>query len=193
MATKPAKKSATVEDVAVENVIVEETKEITQAPVSKKSVKKAKEYKSDDLIPCRSVTAGELFCSAKKSGILYKWANHGYTENVRYEDLVYMRDSRSNYLFKPRFIIEDNNLIDSKGWEKVKAVYDNAFTKQDIDEILNLPNTQFAEALKQVPKSMQNTLKTVITERVENGTFDSITKIKTVDSILGSDLMCLIR
>lgn len=44
-----------------------------------------------------------------------------------------------------------------------------------------------------MPKNIQNTIKIVITEKLENGTFDSIKKVKAVDEILNSDLLCLIK
>lgn len=189
MATKTMKKPVKEDAVLAIDVV---DAEIVDVPV-KKTSKKTREYTNGDMIPCRSVTAGEMFSSGKKSGILYKWANHGSIEDVRYEDLIYMRDSRSSYIYNPRFVIEDMELVDSKGWEKVKSVYDNMFTQKDIEEILNLPLTQFTAALKKLPTSIQNTIKVVITERIENGTFDSISKIRAVDSELGSDLMCLVK
>ena len=187
--TKSMKKPVKEEVINDTDITVEE---IAETPVKKPS-KKAKEYQNGDMIPCRSVTAGEMFCLGKKSGIMYRWANHGYVEDVRYEDLVYMRDSRSGYMYKPRFIIEDTELLTAKGWDKVSVIYDAMFTQRDIDEILNLPIGQFKSALKQLPVTIQGTIKVVIAEKIDNGTFDSINKIKAVDEVLGSDLMCLIK
>lgn len=184
---KPVKEEPIIDATGVDGV------EAASATATKKAKKVEKTYQDGDMIPCRSITAGEMFCSGKKTGILYKWANHSSIEDVRYEDLVYMRDSRSGYVYKPRFVIEDNELIDSKGWEKVKAVYDSMFTQKDIEEILNLPLAQFKAALTQLPSSVQDTIKVVITERIENSSFDSISKIKAVDAVLGSDLMCLVK
>ena len=36
-----------------------------------------KEYNGDDLIPCRSMTKGELICVGKKSKETYVWADYG--------------------------------------------------------------------------------------------------------------------
>lgn len=192
MATnKSMKKPVKEESVNVANVTLEETTEVV-AP-AKKSTKKTKEYQNGDMIPCRSVTAGEMFCSGRKSGILYKWAAQGTIEDVRYEDLVYMRDSRSSYVYNPRFVIEDAGLLATKGWEKVQAVYDDMFTQRDIEEILNLPVAQFTAVLEKLPKTIQTTIKIMVAERIENNTFDSMQKIKVIDSTLGSDLMCLIK
>ena len=145
------------------------------------------------MIPCRSVTAGEMFCSGKKTGILYRWADQGTIEDVRYEDLVYMRDSRSGYVYNPRFVIEDAELLTLKGWDKVQNVYDAMFTQKDIEEILNLPVDQFTKILSKLPKTIQTTIKIVVAEKIENGTFDSMNKIKAIDATLDSDLMCLIK
>lgn len=189
MATKSPKKTTKPSEEIINEVVTEETT-VAKTEVETKNVK---EYKPDTLIPCRSVTAGELLCSAKKTGILYRWANQGSIEDVRYEDLQYMMDSRSAYIFSPLFIIEDEELLEQDRWKNVKKLYDDMITMSDIEYILNLPKNQFKEALKKVPKSIQDTIKVVITERIEDGTFDSISKIQAVDEILGSDLICLIR
>lgn len=154
---------------------------------------KKRVYAADDMIPCKSVTAGELLYSAKKSGIFYRWADYGSVEDVRYEDLVYLRDSKSMYLYSPLFIIEDDELVNDKKWARVKEVYNSLMESVDIDEILSLPINDFKAVLKQMPKNIQNTIKIVITEKLENGTFDSIKKVKAVDEILNSDLLCLIK
>lgn len=195
MATKSPKKTTKPSEEMINETVIEETaiveeKNVTKAEVATKPVKK---YEPDTLVPCRSVTAGELLCSAKKSGILYRWANQGSIEDVRYEDLQYMRDSRSTYIFSPLFVIEDEELLAQDRWDKVKKAYDDMITIADIDQILNLPKNQFKSVLKKLPKSIQNSIKIVITERIEDGTFDSIQKIQAVDEILGSDLICLIR
>ena len=191
MATKSMKKPVKEEATITTDLTLEEIAE-APAPV-KKTVKKVKEYQSDDMIPCRSVTAGEMFCSGKKTGILYRWADQGTIEDVRYEDLVYMRDSRSGYVYNPRFVIEDAELLTLKGWDKVQNVYDAMFTQKDIEEILNLPVDQFTKILSKLPKTIQTTIKIVVAEKIENGTFDSMNKIKAIDATLDSDLMCLIK
>lgn len=191
MATNKSMKKPVKEESVNIAEVTETTVETSVA--TKKSAKKAKEYQNGNMIPCRSVTAGEMFCIGKKSGILYRWASQGTIEDVRYEDLVYMRDSRSGYVYHPRFVIEDAELLATKGWEKVQVVYDDMFTERDIEEILNLPVPQFTAALAKLPKTIQTTIKIMVAERIENETFDSMNKIKAIDSVLGSDLMCLIK
>ena len=74
--------------------------------------KTAKKYAPSDMIPCRSITYGELLLPGAKTKLLYTWANYGDVTEVEFQDLQALKSTRSTYLFKPRFIIEDEELVE---------------------------------------------------------------------------------
>ena len=102
-----ATKKETVTEEIVETVAQEET------PVVKKSA--PRKFAPDDMITCRSITYGELLLTGTKSKLLYSWANYGDTTEVEFQDLQALKSTRSSYLFRPRFIIEDEELIEQWG------------------------------------------------------------------------------
>lgn len=170
----------------------EAVSEETEVVVETKATKKvARKFEPDDLIVCRSITFGELLLTGKKSKLLYSWANYGDTTEVEYQDLQALKSTRSSYLFKPRFIIEDEEL--AAQWSKdFGDIYKNI---EDIDaeDLLKLPVAQLRSKLKKAPKGVQLAVKNIAGDKILNGSLDSLAKIKAIDDILGTDLKLYIK
>lgn len=164
----------------VEDVVVEDAKP------KKQSAKAPRKYAPDDLITCRSITYGELLLTGTKTKLLYTWANYGDTTEVEFQDLQALKSTRSSYLFKPRFIIEDEELVEqwSKDFEKIYS--DIVMT--DVEDMFRLPLNQFKAKLKKAPVGIQQAVKNVAGEKILNGSLDSLAKIKAIDEILGTEL-----
>ena len=173
------------------DVIVDETTVVAAEDESTKSVKKApaksaRKYAPDDMITCRSVTYGELLLTGKKSKLLYDWANYGDTTEVEYQDLQALRSTKSSYLFKPRIVIEDEELVEQ--WSKELSDMYKHIVDVDVDGLFKLPLAQFKSKLKKAPKGVQQAVKNIAGEKILNGSLDSLAKIKAIDEILGTDL-----
>ena len=174
MATK---KTTTENEIVEEKPVVEETKPVAKQP---------KKFAQDDMIPCRSVTYGELLLTGPKSKLLYSWANYGDVTEIPFQDLQALRSTRSSYLFRPRFIIEDEDLVEL--WAKdLKDMYDN-LVDEDVDALFKLPLNQFKSKLKKAPRGVQQAVKNIAGEKILNGSLDSLAKIKAIDEILNTDL-----
>jgi hypothetical protein len=162
------------------------TEESVEQEVKKPVAKTPRKYAPDDLIPCRSVTYGELLLSAPKSKLMYVWANYNDVTEVEFQDLQALKSTRSNYLFRPRIVIEDEELVEQ--WSKdFKDMY-SKITHVDVEEIFDLPLGKFKTALKNAPKGVQQAVKNIAGEKIMNGSLDSLAKIKAIDEILGTDL-----
>ena len=73
-------------------------------------------------------------------------------------------------------------------WSKdFKELYDGII-EVDVEEMFNLPLTQFKSKLKKAPKGVQQAVKDIAGEKILNGSLDSLKKIKAIDEILGTDL-----
>lgn len=174
MATK---KTATENEIVEEKTVVEEIKPVVKQP---------KKFAQDDMIPCRSVTYGELLLTGPKSKLLYSWANYGDVTEIPFQDLQALRSTRSSYLFRPRFIIEDEDLVEL--WAKdLKDMYNN-LVDEDVDALFKLPLNQFKSKLKKAPRGVQQAVKNIAGEKILNGSLDSLAKIKAIDEILNTDL-----
>jgi hypothetical protein len=168
--------------------VSEEIEVTTESKATKKAPRK---FAPDDLIVCRSITFGELLLTGKKSKLLYSWANYGDTTEVEYQDLQALKSTRSSYLFKPRFIIEDEDLVEQWG-KDFGDVYKNI---EDIDaeDLLKLPVAQLRSKLKKASKGVQLAVKNIAGDKILNGSLDSLAKIKAIDEILGTDLKLYIK
>jgi len=177
----------------IEDVVIEEdtVKKVTS---KKKEVtkKKAPKFELTDLILCKSVTGGELLFPSKKTGMLYVWSNFGDTCEVEYQDLRALKSTRSPYLYRPLFIIEDEDLVEL--WSKdLLPIYTKFAGLEDIDDFFNLPVDEFERKLREVPVGVQGAIKTFASEKIQNGTFDSNNKINILDEILGTDLKIYLK
>lgn len=167
------------------------TEEVTKDEVIKETPKKTpRKFAQDEMIPCRSVTYGELLYPAKKSQLLYTWANYGDVTEVEFQDLQALRSTRSQYLNDPKFIIEDEELLEQ--WPEFKKLYENV-ALIDTDKLFALPLNQFKAKLRNIPAGFRDSLKNVASAKILDGTLDSLAKINAMDEILGTGLKLLIQ
>jgi len=144
-------------------------------------------YNPDDTIWTTSVTAGELIMIGKKTKNIYTWSNYGDRTEIDYQDLAAAKSSKNSYIFAPRFIIEDEDLLNSKGWESVKEVYDNFSSISEIESIFDLNIGAFNRAIQNLPQGLVGTVKSIAAEKINNRTLDSISKIEVLDRELGTE------
>lgn len=163
-----------------------EKKEVIEA-APKKAPRK---FAMDDPILCRSVTFGELLLPGKKSQLLYTWANYGDTTEVEFQDLQALRSTRSAYLNAPYFVIEDEELLEQ--WPEFKALYEKV-AAIDVDNLFNLPINQFKKRLREIPVGFKDSIKNIASDKILNGSLDSLAKINALDEIFGTDLKLLIQ
>lgn len=154
--------------------------------------KQKKEYSDKDLILCESITRGYLSCKGKKTGEIYRFTNHGDTCEIEAQDLNGLKASKSAYLYKPLFIIKDEEFLEQPKWKDIKELYQKTVVN-DINDLIDLPNSQFEAALSNLPEGYRDILRDEVATRIHNGTFDSLTKIKIIDKICGTDLKLLIE
>lgn len=167
-----------VSDVEVTSVVKEAS---TDASKTKKT------FKSDDVIPCKSVTNGELLYVGPKTGILYRFADYGYIEDVEYQDLLYSVRSRQSVVVKPRFVVLDDDFVEQN--KELNKIYENMYTQEDINNILELDVATIMNVVPTLPSGIKDALKGIVTTRIYNGTFDSVAKIKAFDELFGTKML----
>lgn len=172
--------------VDTEEAIVEESKvnEPKRAQVTPKTNKK---YSPNDLVECRSVTGGELILIGDKSKLQYTWADYGDTAWVEYQDLQALQSRRSGFLTKPRFIIEDEILVEQWG-SMLKPIYDKINT-QSIEDFFALPLNKFKAQLKVMPEGLKDAVKTRAVQMIQSEELYDIRKVREIDEVLGTDFV----
>lgn len=190
--TTTATKKTNQKVVKVEKPVEKIAETTTAENVVEDVIVVEKEFKGDDLIPCRSMTRGELLMVGKKTKEVYVWSEYGDVTEVEYQDLLALKASKSAFIFDIMFFIEDEDLINTAKWNEVKKLYEEIYA-EDVTVLLEMDNDSFKSALSSLPKGLKKAIVTEIATRMEEGTFDSLQKIKIVDSVCGTDLNCLLR
>ena len=161
-------------------------KEVEQEVVETKATA-PKKHKEDDLISCLSVTAGLLVMAGRKTGAIYRWIDAGDRVNVEYTDVLAEIRAHSNYVYRPRFVIEDDIILAEH--KELNALYDTLYSKDDIKQILALPAPQMRQVIAQLPDGVKETLKSMAAMAIDTGELDSVARIKTLDEIFGTQML----
>lgn len=208
--TKTDTKASTVEktkDVVTTSEIVSEDKTTETAKVvaqavketieqlktddtkTKTGAKKEQDFAADDLILCRSVTEGTLYLGGSKSGMLYTWSGFGDVQEVEFQDLRALLHRNSSYLTKPLIVIDNEELLSLPKWKSLNSLYSELFGLDDLNYIFNAKPDKFKSILTTLPEGMKATIKAAAGERISTGKLDSLSKIKILDEVLGTDLV----
>lgn len=171
--------------VTKDTEVTEKSKVETVKAIPTKMV--AKKYSPSDLVECRSVTGGELILIGDKSKLQYTWADYGDTAWVEYQDLQALQSRRSGFLTKPRFIIEDEDLVEQWG-SMLKPIYDKINT-QTIEDFFELPLNKFKVQLKIMPEGLKDAIKTKAVQMIQDEELYDIRKVREIDVAWGTDFV----
>lgn len=175
--TKYAKSIEEDEELESSVDVVEEVK---TKPVQKRK------FASDDPIVCRSVAVGGVAMPGVKSNELYRWTEYGDYTEVEYADLASYVRSKSDYIFRPYIIIEDEDFINE--FPLLKKFYEESYTVKDLEGILNLPVSSMVATINTLPNGAKETLKNIASTQIVNGRLDSVKKIRALDEVFGTEL-----
>ena len=173
-------KSEITQEPKVDEVVVETTKK----PAVKKEPKK---FAPNEAIECRSVTGGALILIGPKTHLQYTWEDYGDTAWVEYQDLQALQSRKSNFLIKPRFIIEDEDLV--KQWGTMLNPIYNKVTDHTIEELFDLPLNKFKAQLNVMPDGLKDVVKTKAVQMIESEELYDIRKVREIDAAWGTDFV----
>ena len=186
MATTTRKRTTTTKASDVKEAVKEPVKNVEpkEAPKHSKKV-----FKADDGIPCRSVTQGGLFMEGPKTKMLYEWVDYGDITEVEYADLSAFARTKSQYIFGPLLLIDDEDFVEE--FQQIKKFYTENYTINDLERILSYPVDKMMEEIKALPKSASESLKVLAASSINEGNLDSVSKIKALDDFFGTKLSIL--
>lgn len=189
MASKTTtKKTKSEEPIVVNNEVIEEIK--TEQPKKTAPVKKTpKKFAPNDLIECRSVTGGELILIGQKSQLQYTWADYNDVTYVEFQDLQALQSRRSKFLTKPRFVIEDEELV-SQWSSMLKPIYDKTIN-ENIEDFFALPLNKFKAQLNIMPDGLKDAIKTKAVQMIESEELYDIRKVREIDATWGTDFVAM--
>lgn len=146
-----------------------------------------KKFSANDLIPCVSITPGEMFFVGNKSKDLYTFADVDDVVEIEFRDLDYAARTKDAMMFRPRFIIQNRDFIELH--PELDDVYSTLHTTADLKAILKMTPSQMEKVIPTLPLGAQDALKTIAATMVDDGTLDSVKRIQTLDSIFGTELL----
>ena len=184
--TKKTKPEVKVEVADIEtNTVVEEPKQ--EVKVKETVKKELKKYAPTDTIECRSVTGGALILIGPKSHLQYTWEDYGDTAYVEYQDLQALQSRKSNFLTKPRFIIEDDDLVEQWG-AMLNPIY-NKVIDQTVEDFFDLPLNKFKAQLGIMPDGLKDAIKTKAVQMIQSEELYDIRKVREIDAAWGTDFV----
>lgn len=184
MAGKAKAKESVMNEESIADEIVEQT--IAEEPIVKEPVKKApKKFAPDERIECRSVTVGRLDMVGPKSQLLYTWEDMDDITYVEYQDLQALQSRKSRFINKPRFIIEDEDIVAQ--WN-LESMYDK-ISKQTMEEFFALPITKFKAQLKTMPDGVKDSVKTKAVQMINSEELYDIRKVRAIDEAFGTEFV----
>lgn len=175
----------------VDNVSIGVTDNIAVEPEISPTPTPCKDYKPNDYILCTSLTKGELIMVGKKTGEVYTWSNYGDITEVEYQDLLALKAVKSAFIFDLLFMINDEELIENPKWKDVKVLYEKVYST-DIDSIIDMDVDSFRRVITTLSGGLKRALITEVSTRIENDNFDSIQKVKAIDTQFNTDLLSLL-
>ena len=183
MATKTTKQAEElIETADVDAEVVKQPKKTVEK-------KQPKKFAPDAPIECRSVTGGELILIGPKTHIRYSWSDYNDTAYVEYQDLQALQSRKSGFLVKPRFIIEDEELVEQWG-SMLKPIY-TKITNQSIDEFFQLPLNKFKAQLNVMPDGLKDAIKTKAVQMIHSEELYDIRKVREMDAAWGTDFVAM--
>lgn len=181
-----AKKTDMDETKVTEEVETNEVEKEVKKEVEKPKKTSQKKFEPSSEITCRSAIPGQLFLTGAKTGRDYRWEDYGDETGVEYADLVSLVRSRSGYVFNPFFIIDDEDFVAE--FSDLQKFYSANYSIKELSDILELPNSEMISTIQTLPKSAIDSLKSIAVNQIANGQIDSVSKIRALDELFGTDL-----
>lgn len=183
-----ANKSTTKNTESVDSI--ESKKDVKEsAPKKPVETKTPKKFDPTETIECRSVTGGALILIGPKTHLQYTWEDYGDTAWVEYQDLQALQSRKSNFLVKPRFIIENSDLVEQWG-TMLKPIY-NKVADHTIEEFFDLPLNKFKAQLNIMPDGLKDAIKTKAVQMIESEELYDIRKVREIDAAWGTDFVAM--
>nr|DAT97374.1 MAG TPA: hypothetical protein [Bacteriophage sp.] len=152
----------------------------------KEEVVKKKKFAPEELIPCVSITPGQLFFSGKKSGTLYTFADIDDVVEIEFRDLDYAARSSDKIMLKPRFIVQDSDFINLHS--KLDDIYSALHSTSDLESIIKMTPAKMEKIIPSLPLGAKDALRIIAATMVDKGELDSLQRIKKLDELLGTEL-----
>lgn len=161
----------------------------TKTGASSKEVAPVKKFKNDDMILCKSVLPGITNVKGEKTGDVYSFRIVGDEMEIAYQDLKWMVQARSKFLFYPFIIVLDNDFVEQN--QILKDFYAEHYCIDNVDALLRKSPREIIAALDKMPAGIKDSIKSIAATKIGSGELDSVSTIRALDKYFGTKLMLI--
>ncbi len=191
MATTTTRKKTTTKTAApkTETQKTVPSQDSVDKVVKEEPKKEKRVFSPDDGVVCRSVTQGGLYMEGPKTKMHYEWVQYGDVTEVEYADLAALVRVKSQYVFGPWFMIDDDDFVEE--FQQLKKFYTDNYSLSDLEKILTYPVDDMMNEIRSLPKTAIESIKVLAASSITDGDLDSVAKIKALDDFFGTKLSIL--
>lgn len=166
---------------------------VVEAPVATPAAKATvTELPRDLYVPCVSmVRSGQLIYSSRRQmGYSVIWRNYMDTQYIELAELMAMRSSDPMFFSENWIVIDDEFEHKDAVVQKlrIKNMYANTPNMLELERLFVLPVDEMVHKIKSMSTSLKESVYLHAKEAVENGTLDSMKRIKAIENVLGKSI-----
>lgn len=152
---------------------------------TKASKPKQKQIKNTDMVTVMNTTNGRVIYQSKRTGQEWVFSEYGQSYEIEFSELVAMNNTYRSFLRDPwLLIVDDSAYVDKLG---LTELYKTVFNPEQVEKFFTLPVDKMKELLSKAPIGMKELIASKAQEKITNGTFDSMSKIKFIQESLNVD------
>ena len=182
------KKTASVDNTT--GAVVNEAKVVNAVA---ESIAQKEVLTNDTMVPCVSmVKLGKLYYKSNTTiGYDVMWENFGDVHEIEFRELTIMKSSQLMF-FKENWIsIPDSFPLKEEVLNRlhVKQYYKSEIDPYNMALLFDMSVSAMTEKIKEMPHSLVDSFMRYAKESVDNGTLDSISKIRAIENVLNVKLI----
>jgi hypothetical protein len=127
-----------------------------------------------------------VYKSVRNIGLKIVWEKFGDFDEVELGELLIAKNTQPKFFQKNWFLIEDPEVLE---FLRVDKFYENSLSVEDIDDIFYKSEKDIKKIFSNLNGGQKETLKYRAFELIEDGSIDSISVIRTLEDLLGVQLL----
>ena len=143
--------------------------------IENKKLKKIEPVDPNSLVPCRSLTTGNLIWDS------YIWEEYGSVIELPMKELTRMRGTKPKFLRNLYMIIEDEKAVKELGLEEL---YEEVRHVENLSELFELSLADLDYALDVLPKSLHSGIQMEAAKAIRSGKLANLNKIRLIEDKL---------
>ena len=179
-----AKQTSKPETEAAETAAAEP---VAQEPTPRPARKTRPKIDPAEQVEVRNNTVGRLvYSSPRMMGYTIVWDSHGDVQPMDYAEVQTMKNAHKRFFQDNWVTIDDPDIIQALG---ISGLYKNAVDRNDIKALFGMSPNVIRKRVSAMSDGMKSTVRSAAKLAVDNGTLDSVQRIRALEEALDCSLM----